>query len=178
MPVIDRKLLRKRAEHNEGMLTTLQEISLHQEELENINEVLGTTCRKIKILYLQNNIIPKMENLVHLKELEYLNLALNNVQKIEGLQNCEFLKKLDLTVNFINFSNLKESIDHLFLCKNLNELYMMGNPAQVHWNNFNSYVIAKLPQLETLDGTEITKSMQIKARQILAKLEVISIVLR
>jgi hypothetical protein len=83
---ITRKLLRKRSEHNEGIISTLEEISLHQEELEGINEVLGMTCRKIKILYLQNNLIPKMENLFHLKDLEYLNLALNNIQKIEGLQ--------------------------------------------------------------------------------------------
>lgn len=60
MPIITRELLRKRAEHNEGMLSTLEEISLHQEELEGINEVLGTSCRKIKILYLQNNLIPRM----------------------------------------------------------------------------------------------------------------------
>jgi protein TilB len=86
MPVITRELLRKRAEHNEGIISTLEEISLHQEELEGINEILGSTCRKLKILYLQNNIIPKIENLIHLKDLEYLNLALNNVKKIEGLQ--------------------------------------------------------------------------------------------
>ena len=85
MPKITRALLRKRAEHNEGMISTLEEISLHQEELESINEVLGMTCRKIKILYLQNNIIPKMENLFHMKDLVYLNLALNNISKIEGI---------------------------------------------------------------------------------------------
>ena len=28
-----------------------------------ISAILGTTCRKLKILYLQNNIISKMENL-------------------------------------------------------------------------------------------------------------------
>jgi hypothetical protein len=33
---------------------------------------------------LQNNIIPRMENLHHLKELEYLNLALNNIDMIQG----------------------------------------------------------------------------------------------
>ena len=83
---ITRKLLRKRSEHNEGIISTMEEISLHQEELEGINEVLGKTCKKMKILYLQNNLIPKMENLHHLKDLEYLNLALNNIQKIECLQ--------------------------------------------------------------------------------------------
>lgn len=86
MPAITRELLRKRAEHNEGIISTLEEVSLHQEELEGINEVLGASCRKIKILYLQNNIISKIENLTHLKDLEYLNMALNNVRKIEGLQ--------------------------------------------------------------------------------------------
>ena len=171
MPVITRELLRKRAEHNEGILSTLEEVSLHQEELENINEVLGTTCRRLKILYLQNNLIPKMENLQHLKELEYLNLALNNIQKIEGLQNCEFLHKLDLTINFIDLDWLEESIDHLVSRQGLRELYMMGNPCQAHWEGFNFYVIAKLPQLRTLDGTEITKSMQILANQRLPSLE-------
>jgi len=172
MAEITRALLRKRAEHNEGMIGTLEEVSLHQEEIVGINEVLGMTCRKIKILYLQNNIIPKMENLFHLKDLVYLNLALNNIEKIEGLQNCEFLSKLDLTVNFIDLDVLQESIEHLQSRENLKELYMMGNPAEHKWSNFVQYVVAKLPQLQTLDGTEITRSMQLRARQQLPKLEV------
>lgn len=171
MPQITRDLLRKRSEHNEGLISTLEEITLHQEELEGINEVLGFNCKRLKILYLQNNIIPRIENLIHLKDLQYLNLALNNITKIEGLQNCEFLKKLDLTVNFIDVDELEDSIKHLSLCDRLRELYMMGNPAQANWPGFESYVIAKLPQLELLDGKEITKSMQIIAKQKLPLLE-------
>jgi len=109
MPRITVELLRKRAEHNECIISTLEEISLHQEELEKI-EVIGTMCRKLRILYLQNNIIDKIEDLTHMKELRYLNLALNNVSKIEGLQSCEFLNKLDLTVNFVDFDELEDSI--------------------------------------------------------------------
>jgi len=41
------------------------------------------------------------ENVSRLKKLEYLNLALNNIERIENLQGCESLTKLDLTVNFI-----------------------------------------------------------------------------
>ena len=171
MPEITRALLRKRAEHNEGMVSTLEEITLHQEELESINDVLNMTCRKLKILYLQNNLIPKMENLFHMKDLEYLNLALNNVEKIEGLQSCEFLKKLDLTVNFIDFDTLEESMGHLKSRHLLADLYLMGNPSS-SWDKFNSYVIAKLPQLKNLDGTEITRSLQIQAKQQLPKMEV------
>jgi protein TilB len=174
MPFITVELLRKRAEHNEGIISTLEEISLHQEELESINDVLGSTCRKLKILYLQNNIISKIEHLHHMKQLEYLNLALNNITKIEGLQNCEFLYKLDLTANFIDFDTLEESIAHLIPLDRLSILYMMGNPSQVNWpdDHFNTYVIAKLPQLKSLDGTEITKSMQIIANQKIKEIEV------
>jgi len=172
MPHLTRALIRKRAEHNEGIISSLEEISLHQEELEGIREVLGTTCRKLKIVYLQNNIIPKMENLHHLKELEYLNLALNNIQKIEGLERCEFLNKLDLTVNFIDFDHLEESIDQLVSRQHLRELYMMGNPSQMDWDpGFKDYVIHRLPQLESLDGTHITKSMRIVAAQAYPRLE-------
>jgi protein TilB len=84
-------LLRKRAEHNEGQLSNLEEISLHQFDIEKI-ENLDIYCRHLKILYLQNNIIPRMENLNKLKELEYLNLALNNISKIENIERCESLK--------------------------------------------------------------------------------------
>ena len=55
------------------------EVALHQQELEGIDN-LEACCRHLKILLLQNNIIPKMEGLNKLKELEYLNLALNNIE--------------------------------------------------------------------------------------------------
>ncbi|CEG38279.1 Protein phosphatase 1, regulatory subunit, and related proteins [Plasmopara halstedii] len=166
MPCITVDLLRKRAEHNEGMISTLEEISLHQEELEKI-QVIGTICRKLRILYLQNNIIDKIEDLTHLKELRYLNLALNNISKIEGLQNCEFLEKLDLTLNFVDFDTLEESIDHLKPLQHLRELYMLGNPCQSSWETgFREYVIAALPQIEILDGKEVQRSDRIKALQV------------
>lgn len=60
----------------------------------------------MKILYLQNNLVGKLENLHRLKELEYLNAAVNNISKIQNLQRCESLKKLDLTVNFIDKAGL------------------------------------------------------------------------
>mmetsp|Transcript_8831 Transcript_8831/g.25157 ORF Transcript_8831/g.25157 Transcript_8831/m.25157 type:complete len:484 (-) Transcript_8831:446-1897(-) len=171
MPHITRALLRKRAEHNEGMISTLEELSLHQEELESISDVLGTTCRKLKILYLQNNIIPRMENLHHMKELEYLNLALNNIEKIEGLDRCEFINKLDLTVNFIDFDALEASIDHLSSRRHLRELFLMGNPSQMDWDGFSDYIIYRLPQLRQLDGKEISRSMRIIAAQHFPRLE-------
>jgi len=82
---ITEDLIRRKSEHNEGLLSDLEELSLHQCELGRL-EVVGKLCRKLRILYLQNNVIPRIENVDHLRDLEYLNLALNNVQKIEGLE--------------------------------------------------------------------------------------------
>ena len=47
-------------------------------------DLLDNVCRKLKILYLQNNLIGKIENVARLKELVYLNLALNSVLVLEG----------------------------------------------------------------------------------------------
>ncbi|KAJ8604881.1 hypothetical protein CTAYLR_010421 [Chrysophaeum taylorii] len=162
---ITRELIRKRAEHNESIVSTLEELTLHQEELVAIDPVLGSSCRKLKILYLQNNIISKLENLHHLKDLEYLNVALNNISKIEGLERCEFLKRLDATVNFIDVDELEESVAHLAKRLHLRELYMMGNPAQLNWPGFQNYVVARVPQLALLDGVEVTRSMRIIAER-------------
>ena len=63
-------------------------VQFPQEELESIHETLGCNCRRLKILYLQNNIIGEMRNLHHMKELEYLNLAVNNISKVRVLSCC------------------------------------------------------------------------------------------
>ncbi len=91
MGKITEDLLRKRAEHNEGVLSTLEEIALHQFEIEKI-ENLDKYCKHLKILQIQNNIIEKIEGLDKLKELEYLNIGVNSISVIEGLDGCESLK--------------------------------------------------------------------------------------
>jgi uncharacterized protein involved in propanediol utilization len=63
---ITETLIRKRAEHNEGMVSTLEEVALHQQNLGRI-EALGQLCPRLKILYLQNNLISKLQNLHKLK---------------------------------------------------------------------------------------------------------------
>lgn len=111
-------MIRTRAEHNDKEICSLEEVSLHQQNIERI-EHLDRWCRNLKILYLQNNLIPRMgeagprvgrtgeglpaevwrsggdaqiplfdlpENLGHLKKLQYLNLALNNIEVIENLE--------------------------------------------------------------------------------------------
>ena len=166
---ITQELLRKRAEHNDGILTTLEEISLHQENIERI-ENLEYYCRHIKILYLQDNIIEKLENLDKLKELEYLNLAVNSVSKIENLEKCESLNKLDLTMNFVDIENLKESCDCLSKVYSLREIYLTGNPCE-KFKYCRQYVIGRCPQLVLYNGDEIKKSERIKAKEMMETME-------
>ncbi|XP_010770187.1 dynein axonemal assembly factor 11, partial [Notothenia coriiceps] len=82
---ITEDLIRRRAEHNECEIFSLEEVTLHQQDLEGI-EHIERWCKELKILYLQNNLIPTIENVGRLKKLEYLNLALNNIEVIENLE--------------------------------------------------------------------------------------------
>ena len=161
---IDADLLRKKAEHNEGMLSNLEEIALHQLELEKI-ENFDKLCRHIKILLLQNNLIEKMENLSKLKELTYLNLALNNISMIEGIESSENLEKLDLTCNFIECKSLLESLYNLKKCGSIRELYLIGNPC-TDFERYRELVVAVVDQLVSLDGKEILPSERIQAKQV------------
>ncbi|XP_066595105.1 dynein axonemal assembly factor 11 [Prorops nasuta] len=158
------ELIRKRSEHNEGEISTLEEISLHQENIDKI-EVIGRLCRNLKILLLQYNLISKIENLNMLKRLEYLNLALNNIEIIENLEGLESLKKLDLMVNYIG--NL-EGVKKLRCNEHLEQLILTGNPC-TDYEGYREYVIATLPQLKELDMKQIERSERIQALQIYAE---------
>ncbi|EZA62860.1 hypothetical protein DMN91_001529 [Ooceraea biroi] len=158
------ELIRKRSEHNEGEISTLEEIALHQENIDKI-ELIGRQCRYLKILLLQHNLISKIENLNMLKSLEYLNLALNNIEVIENLEGLESLKKLDLTINFIG--NLQD-VKRLRCNEKLEQLILMGNPC-ADYEYYRQYVVATLPQLRELDMREIERSERIKALQIYAR---------
>lgn len=55
-------------------------------------------------------------------------------------------------------------MESLSLNIHLRELYLTGNPC-TEYEGYRDFVVAILPQLETLDGKEITKSERIAARQ-------------
>ncbi|KAL7386485.1 hypothetical protein ABVT39_009259 [Epinephelus coioides] len=160
MVYITEDMVRRRAEHNECEIFSLEEVSLHQQDIERI-EHIDRWCRDLRILYLQNNLIPRIENVGRLKKLEYLNLALNNIEVIENLEGCESLQKLDLTVNFVGRLSSVESLKHNI---HLRELFLVGNPC-TEFEGYRQYVVASLPQLKWLDGTEISRSERIQASQ-------------
>ncbi|XP_054286962.1 dynein axonemal assembly factor 11-like isoform X1 [Macrosteles quadrilineatus] len=160
MVLITEELVRKRSEHNECVISTLEELSLHQEDIEKF-EHIQNWCRDLKILLLQSNLISRIENVHKMKNLEYLNLALNNVEVIENLEGCESLQKLDLTLNFIG--DLL-SVERLKANQHLQHLYLTGNPC-TDYEGYREFVVATLPQLHTLDAKEIERSERIRAVQ-------------
>lgn len=156
-------LIRKKTEHHDGLLTDLEEITLHQLNIEKL-EVIGRVCPRLKILYLQNNVIPRIENIKRLKSLIYLNLALNNLTDISPeISHCEKLRKLDLTVNFIDVDALASSIEALTPLVHLDELYMTGNPCTT-FAGYRAFVVHRLPKLEKLDGVDVTRGERIQAK--------------
>ena len=80
-------------------------------------------------------------------------------------------KEIRFNSKFIDLDELKDSLEHLQPRDRLRDFYLMGNPAEANWAGFKTYVIGKLPQLTNLDGTDITRSMIIKAQQELPRLE-------
>ena len=124
---ITEDMIRRKAEHNEGMLTTLEEIALHQLDIDKIEVLNG--CRCLQIVYLQNNLISKIEGLHRLKKLDYLNLALNNITKSENLEGCEALRKLDLTVNFID---LVRAPAHVLAGRAARAMHTLCMPRHAH----------------------------------------------
>jgi protein TilB len=83
-----------------------------------------------------------------LQDLEYLNLAINNITKVQNLQRCESLQRLDLTINFIPKAGLL-SLRSLAANYNLRDLFLIGNPC-TDWPGYRQYVVAQLPQLAKL----------------------------
>ncbi|XP_018797461.1 PREDICTED: protein tilB [Bactrocera latifrons] len=160
MVQITEELVRKKSEHNECLISTLEELSLHQEDIERI-EHLQNWSRELKILLLQSNLIAKIENLHKLKKLEYLNLAINNIERVENLEALEALNKLDLTLNFIGELT---SIECLKGNYNLRELILTGNPC-CDYPHYRDYVMATLPQLNRLDCEEIKISEKLQAQK-------------
>ncbi|CAK9224269.1 unnamed protein product [Sphagnum troendelagicum] len=160
---ITEEMIRRRSEHNECVLYTLEELVLQEEGIERI-DTLGVLCPHLRILYMPNNLIACLENMNRLKELQYLNLAMNNIVKVEGLEHCEALEKLDLTLNFVDLQQLP-SVTTLKANLHLRELFLTGNPCS-DWGGYRKFVITELPHLKRLDAWEIKPTERIEAFQV------------
>jgi len=75
-------------------------------------------------------------------------VAVNNIARVENLQACEALAKLDLTVNFVGLAGLP-SVASLAANPALRDLHLTGNPC-ADWPGYRTFVVASLPQLARL----------------------------
>ena len=94
-----------------------------------------------------------MVSVLGMQELQYLNIAINNITRIENLHRCESLSRLDMTMNFVDKSAIG-SIDNLRGLISLRELHLLGNPC-TQWSRYREYVIVMLPQLQLLVRHEL-----------------------
>ncbi|TNN45911.1 Protein tilB [Liparis tanakae] len=192
MVYITEELVRRRAEHNGGELSSLEELSLHQQDLQSIQN-LQRWSRELRILYLQSNLLPRIENVGRLKKLQYLNLALNNIEVIENLegqqrnteehggtrrnteehggtrrlllqeqQDSDCCESLEKLDLTVNFVVLLSGVVSLQQNLQLRELFLVGNPCS-QFEGYRQYVVATLPQLKWLDGVEVSRSERLRA---------------
>ena len=150
-------LIKRRSEHHNGELKDMEEITLHQFDLENIN-ILAKKCPRLKIVYLQGNQLTRLP-LLRLHYLDTLMLQMNNLQDVDGLQECLNLRVLDLTLNFI--SDL-QCLIILVRNKKLKELTLQGNPI-ANMNKYLSFMLVTF-DLTMLDHEEINKTQQLTVR--------------
>jgi len=67
----------------------------------------------MRCLYLQENLIKKIENIDHMKELRTLNLTDNMINRVSGLKGCDTLSTLLLKRNRIGYKGLDDLKDVL-----------------------------------------------------------------
>ena len=91
----------------------------------------------------------------------------SSAAQVENLAGCEALQKLDLTANFIAAPAGLLSVASLAANEHLRELFLTGNPCDKA-DGYRDFVIASLPQLQRLDGAEVTPKERICAAQVRA----------
>lgn len=134
----------------------------------------------MRTLYLQENLIAKIEGLDTLVEICNLNLSDNLIRKVEGLGNMKKLQILQLKRNQIgknglddvigllespSISSLDISDNHidcleivdevLVKMPNLAVLYMQNNLVCKSISNYRKTLITKLPHLKYLDDKPV-----------------------
>eukprot|EP00826_Nyctotherus_ovalis_P042292 TRINITY_DN4331_c0_g2_i1.p1 TRINITY_DN4331_c0_g2~~TRINITY_DN4331_c0_g2_i1.p1 ORF type:complete len:194 (-),score=78.92 TRINITY_DN4331_c0_g2_i1:107-688(-) len=97
-----------------------------------------------------------------LKKLTRFDLSRNDITKLKGLEQNEYLRFLDVSGNKIDKARQVSYIEELPL---LTELDMSFNPIQER-KCYRLQILYKIPQLRRLDGVEITAKEKVKAENL------------
>lgn len=73
-------------------------------------------------------------------------------------------------MNFIDIEDFEESVDNLAELPDIREVYMQGCPC-TDWEHWQDYLMARIPTLGRIDGTDVTKTMRMRAKQKLQQME-------
>ncbi|XP_045568071.1 leucine-rich repeat and guanylate kinase domain-containing protein-like, partial [Salmo salar] len=117
-----------------------------------ISCISGLDKLPIKDLCLRGNQIEKIENVETLRTLQVLDLSLNRITSLSGLQNLHLLGSINLESNLI--SEIKEATHIHDLCL-LRELNLQRNPVQEQLD-YRLAVIFLLQHLTGLDQEKVT----------------------
>lgn len=150
----DEEATTDKAEIKARKLLKLTHIHLDREqidEIDNLAEYLGDVSN----LYLQGNLIKRIENLEFLHKLKFLILSSNQIEKIENLTNLKQLKLLDLSYNLIDDIDVKE-LPKSIIFLDLRENECLTGPRQT-WlkKSFKSLLTNHLSNLKQLNGKDI-----------------------
>ena len=145
-----------KAEEQAEKLLKLTHIHLDREnivEIDNLAEYLGP----ITNLYLQYNLIKKIENLEFLTSLKFLVLSNNQIETIENLKHLKQLKFLDLANNLIFEFDANELPTELMI------LDLRGNKCctdEKCWkeNNYEEKLREHLKNIEQLNGRQLNSN--------------------
>ena len=102
-------------------------------------------------LYLQQNQIPRIENLEHNPKLTLLDCAMNKVTKLENLEHLVDLK--DLWINWNNLEDTDTNKDYLRRLQ-LTTIYLADNPMSMH-DDYREMLVAAIPTLTQIDGNQL-----------------------
>lgn len=153
-------------------VTTLRVLMLGKNHLEKIQGL--ETLTRLDVLDLHSNMITTIEHLSHLPELRVLNLAGNQITLVDNLSALVSLTELNLRRNHIevvrsletlpnlqrvfvsnNLLSSFESLQCIFMTKNLLELALDGNPVAQE-AGYRQVVLDNLKGLRHLDLKRVT----------------------
>ncbi len=140
------------AELKANQLLKLTHVHLDREqisEIDNLAEYLGDVTH----LYLQHNLIKKIENLEFLKKLKFLCLANNKISCIESISMLSNLKFLDVSHNCINDLDFKE------LPSCLVSLDLRENPCTEDRDKWQMISLKLNALLKSLNGESLEKGL-------------------
>lgn len=113
-------------------------------------------------LYLSANQLTAIEGLTTLPVLRSLDLSKNGISSLRGLETIETLKFLNLSLN--NIAQVRQ-LQYIKCLPLLTDLDLCVNPLQ-GCKYYRLQCLFQMPQLRTLDGSEITSEEKVKAENL------------